>query len=70
VHFAALPALLFDLERDPDEFVNVAAEPAYAQTVLGYAQKLLSWRQVHEDQTLTHQMASEKGLIGRTAPRF
>lgn len=70
VHFAALPPLLFDLGRDPGEFVNVAAEPDYAPVVLRYAQKMLSWRQVHEDQTLTHQMASEKGLVGRTAPRF
>lgn len=70
VHFAALPALLFDLERDPGEFVNVAADPAYLPIVLGYAQKLLSWRLVHEDQTLTHQMATAKGLIERAAPRF
>ena len=30
VHFPALPPLLFDLERDPDNLVNLADDPAYA----------------------------------------
>jgi arylsulfatase A-like enzyme len=30
VHFAALPALFFDLKRDPHQFTNLAEDPAYA----------------------------------------
>ena len=70
VHFAALPPLLFDLARDPREFKNLAADRAHAETMLAYAQEMLSWRLAHEDQTLTHQMATSRGLIERAAPRF
>ena len=62
VHFAGLAPLLFDLEKDPQEFHNRANDPAYLPRVLEYAQKMLSWRLRHEDQTLTHMMATEKGL--------
>ena len=44
VHFAALPALFFDLGRDPNEFVNRTEDPAYGDLVRVYAQKALSWR--------------------------
>ena len=70
VHFAGLPPLLFDLRRDPGEFANLADDPGHAATVLAYAQELLSWRLAHEDQTLTHKMATERGMIERTAQRF
>jgi hypothetical protein len=36
---------------------------------LAYAQALISWRLRHEDQTLTHMMASPQGLVSRPAPR-
>src|SRR5690606_4077844 len=39
VHFTKLPPLFFDLEKDPDEFVNRANDPAYLPMVLEYAQK-------------------------------
>ena len=70
VHFAGLPPLLFDLKRDPGEFTNLANDPAHAATTLAYAQKLLSWRLAHEDQTLTHKMATGKGMLERASPRF
>jgi arylsulfatase A-like enzyme len=70
VHFADLPPLLFDLARDPHEFTNLADAADYKKVALTYAQKLLSWRLAHEDQTLTHQMATDKGMIARPAPRF
>ena len=54
VHFAALPPLFFDLAKDPDQFVNLAEDPAYAALVRDYAQKALSWRLTHADRTLTH----------------
>ncbi len=54
VHFAALPPLFFDLEADPDQLVDRAADPACAALVLRYAQKLLSWRMANDERTLTH----------------
>jgi arylsulfatase A-like enzyme len=62
VHFASLPPLFFDLRRDPDQFVNLAADPAYATRVLAYAQKALSWRLAHAERTLTHYRSSNQGL--------
>jgi arylsulfatase A-like enzyme len=65
VHFASLPPLLFDLKNDPNEFTNLASNPAYFPRVLEYAQKMLSWRMRHDDQTLTHMMATVNGLKQR-----
>jgi len=70
VHFAALPPLLFDLANDPGEFVNLANAANHQQKVLAYAQKMLDWRLAHEDQTLTHMMATSKGMIERQSRRF
>jgi arylsulfatase A-like enzyme len=70
VHFAGLEPLLFDLQRDPGEFANLAQDPGHAPVAMKYAQELLSWRLAHEDQTLTHKMATARGMIERTAPRF
>ena len=49
VHFTALPALFFDLEKDPHEFQNLADQPGYRELVLEYAQKMLSWRMNHDE---------------------
>jgi len=65
VHFANLPPLFFDLQSDPHEFKNLADDPAYASLILHHAQKLISWRQRHNDQTLTHMMATSDGLVER-----
>ena len=65
VHFNALPPLLFDLQRDPHEFVNRANDPDYQLQMLYYAQKLLSWRMAHADRTLTHQLLTPDGPIRR-----
>jgi arylsulfatase A-like enzyme len=62
VHFAALPPLFFDLTADPDQFVNLANDPAYASLILTYAQKALSWRLTHAERTLTHYRSSSSGL--------
>jgi arylsulfatase A-like enzyme len=70
VHFANMTPLLFDLQRDPHEFTNLATASDYAEVALAYTQKLISWRLTHEDQTLTHKMATEKGMIERRSPRF
>ena len=62
VHFAALPPLFFDLARDPNEFTNLADDPAYGDIVRIYAQKALSWRMQHAERTLTHYRSSPQGL--------
>ena len=63
VHFDALPPLFFDLREDPNQFCNLADDPAYAGEVLDYAQKMLSWRIHHADRTLTGYSSSPQGLL-------
>jgi arylsulfatase A-like enzyme len=70
VHFTNLPPLFFDLARDPDEMEDRAGDPAYLPLVLEHAQKLLSWRMNHDEQTLTHITLLERGPVERTAPRY
>lgn len=65
VHFAALPPLLFDLEKDPDQLRNVAEDPAYVKPLLEMAQKMLNWRLKHADRTLTGYAATPEGLTSR-----
>lgn len=67
VHFAALPPLLFDIENDPDEMANFADDPAYAGVLLECAQKLLSWRMLHAERTLTNLHLWKDGVIDRRA---
>ncbi len=63
VHFAALPPLFFDLDRDPGECENLAADPDHASRVLTYAQKMLSWRLTHAERTLTGIRLTPQGPI-------
>ncbi|HTJ59250.1 MAG TPA: sulfatase/phosphatase domain-containing protein [Devosiaceae bacterium] len=65
IHFAALPPLFFDLKADPNQFVNRANDPAYAERVLEYAQRALSWRLIHAEKTLTHYRSGPRGLQRR-----
>jgi arylsulfatase A-like enzyme len=69
VHFAALPPLLFDLEADPDNLVNLAGRPDYLAVQLEMAEKLLSWRARHLDQTLALVELTPMGVVRRAAPR-
>ena len=54
VHFSGLPPLYFDLQDDPEERHNRAADPACQARVLEAAQRLLSHRMGHAERTLTH----------------
>lgn len=65
VHFAALPPLLFDLEKDPGQLRNVAEDTAYGKPLLEMAQKMLNWRLKHADRTLTGYAATPEGLTSR-----
>ena len=70
VHFAALPPLFFDLEDDPKEFNNLADHPDYRGLVLDHAQKMISWRMVHESRDLTHKMLTPEGVVTSLEPRW
>jgi arylsulfatase A-like enzyme len=65
VHFAALPPLFFDLERDPGELENRVDDPDYAGLVREHAQRLLSWRLKTDDRTLTHVRLTPHGPRSR-----
>jgi arylsulfatase A-like enzyme len=66
----ALPPIFFDLDADPAQINNVAADPAYAPKVLEYAQRMLAWRMRHNERTLTGmKLTMHAGLVERNAPR-
>lgn len=65
VHFAALPPLFYDLRKDPYELSNMAGDPAYVDLVLQYAQKMLSWRMVNDERTLTGMEVGPGGVTER-----
>lgn len=74
VHFAAprdvLPPLLFDLVADPDQTVDLAAEPGSAPQIADLAGRLLSWRMRHDERTLTgHFLSPRQGLVVRRDDR-
>ena len=69
VHFAGLPALLFHLEKDPEERRNVLADPAHASAALRMAQKMLTWRLAMADRAMTGMKLSAKGLVEASSER-
>jgi arylsulfatase A-like enzyme len=73
VHFSGhptMPPIFFDLDEDPAQIVNRAADPEYAATVLDYAQRMLVWRMTHTERTLTGmKLTQHAGLVERRAPR-
>ena len=64
VHFTNMPPLLFDLERDPGEFRNLADDPDHAGVLSDCRSRMLDWRIGAADRTLTHISASPGGLVG------
>ncbi len=68
VHFTALPPLFFDLQQDPQEFVNLADDPDYHSLLLEYAQKMLSWRMKHTDRGLTETLLTAQGPVTNRSP--
>lgn len=63
VHFTGLPPLLFDIKSDPAELINRADEPGYTSIRLAYAERLLSLRARHLDQTLAYTELTERGPV-------
>ena len=68
VHFTGLPPLFFDLESDPNEFHNLADDPACHGLVLEYAQKMLSWRMNHDERTLANTRLGPDGAVEYRPP--
>ncbi len=69
VHFTALPALFFDLETDSAELHDRSTDPAYRAEMLEYTQKMLSWRMLHDERTLTNTLLTPDGIVRRRHPR-
>jgi arylsulfatase A-like enzyme len=70
VHFTHLPPLLFDLQADPHEHRNLADDPAFLPQMAAMAQQMLSWRMIHDEQTLTHIALTSDGVVARPASRY
>ena len=68
VHFGGgLPPLLFNIEADPGELINLANSPAHLTTRLEFAERLLAWRAEHLDQSLALSELTENGVAGHVA---
>lgn len=63
VQFAALPPLLFDLDRDPGELEDVSDDPAYLATRLEYAEKLIRWRMRYTGRGLSETLLTPAGPV-------
>jgi arylsulfatase A-like enzyme len=70
VHFPALEPLLFDLRKDPDQLVNRAGDPAYADIQLEYTRKMLSWRMTHAERIFTNTFLDTGGVREWRGPRY
>ena len=69
IHFTALPPLFFDLKADPGEQTNLAQQADMAPTILEYAQRLLSRRQLHADRVLANHRLGPGGVSAWKGPR-
>lgn len=70
VHFGGgLPPLLFDLDEDPGELRDLAADPAHAGIRIAMAEQMLSWRGEHLDQALALARLTDEGVYGSYAER-
>lgn len=71
VHFGgSLPPLLFDLEADPMELENRAEDPSMTALRLHFAERLLTLRARHLDQSTALSELTEGGIAGSYAPAF
>ena len=69
VHFTSLPPLLFDLQADPDEFVNLADDPSYIGERARLSGRLASHRMLHAERTLANTKLAHAGPRQWVGPR-
>ncbi len=65
VHFTDLPPLLFDLENDSAELINLVEDEGYAGAALAMASKLLSWRMANDERELTALHVTRERIYAR-----
>jgi arylsulfatase A-like enzyme len=63
-----LPPLLFDLEQDPGELVDLAGDPDRAPQLFDLARRLLTMRLEHTDPRLANTRATATGTVRRADP--
>ena len=69
VHFPNLPALLFDLENDPQEMKNLAEDKKYQEIKNKLMSDLLSHRLRHQDRQLSSLQVSKDGVAKVNGPQ-
>ena len=69
VHFPSLPALLFDLENDPQEMKNLAEDEKYYEIKNTLLSELLSHRLRHQDRQLSSLQVSKDGVVRVNGPQ-
>ena len=67
VHFTNLPPLLFDVQNDPAELINLADDPTHATVLADMAQRMLSWRMRNDERTLTDVNVTREGVFKGSA---
>ncbi len=67
VHFNGnLPALLFDIQADPTEMYNLAADPRYQTVLLQMSQKMLNHRMSNANSSLSEMRVTASGTVNYT----
>ena len=68
VHFNGnLPALLFDIQADPDEMYNLAADPNHQAVLLQMSQKMLNHRMSNANSSLSEMRLTAAGTVNYTS---
>lgn len=65
VHFAGMPPVLFDLEDDPQERINRASDAGARHLRTEGLDRMMTWRQQHEERGLTDYLARNGKLYRR-----
>ena len=56
---------LFNLSKDPHQFMNISNDPSYQHIVSKYSQKLLSWHMDYPNRSLSYFQATAEGTKER-----